>query len=145
MCLSRLRNCRNRIHSERSNLVYRKPSRESKTEIAHRKLPVWCAVQANGVVCLDYFNDETVRKVDYHQVLDRYVLSKTQQLPQNSASQQDGAVSHFICTVCCILCDMLASSCTGRYGPTGWPGRSPDLTLLGVSSADSCRNECIGA
>ena len=51
-------------------------------------------------------------------------------LPQGIIFQQDGAPPHYSREVRALLDEKLPDSWIGRGGPTNWPPRLPDLTLL---------------
>lgn len=48
---------------------HRTPKTIQQLELHNQKVAVWCVLYVNGVVGLHYFNSETVRGVDYYQML----------------------------------------------------------------------------
>lgn len=56
-------------------------------------------MHANRAVDSHSFNNETVRRVIYYQMLNTYIQSESQQFPGNAVSQQNGAFLHITCAV----------------------------------------------
>lgn len=91
---------------------------------------VWCAVHPNCVVGPYYFKNKIVKGVNWIKMMDTYVLSKAQQFQQNAVFWQDGVSSHNTWAVKSIFDEMCPILWIGKYGPTGWPPRSPHLSPL---------------
>ena len=97
-------------------------------EVHSEKITVWCAIHSEGVLDPYYFNNETVRKEDYCQLLDTYVRDEAPNFPTNALFQQDGASPHTSHEARELLGDIFGENWIGKYGPQNWPARSPDLT-----------------
>ena len=97
-------------------------------EMHSEKITVWCAIHSEGVLDPYYFDNETVRKEDYCQLLDTYVRQEAQNFPANALFQQDGASPHTSHDALELLGDIFGENWIGKYGPQNWPARSPDLT-----------------
>ena len=55
------------------------------------KLTLWCAIHSQGVLDPYYFDNETVRKEDYCELLDSYVRAEAENFPDNALFQQNDA------------------------------------------------------
>lgn len=95
-----------------------------------RSVTVCMCWHGNGVVGPYYFNIATVQGVDHFITLDTYILSEAQQFPQNALFQQDGSPFYITRAFCSRLDEKSPSLWIGRYSPTGWTARLPDLAVL---------------
>lgn len=77
-----------------------------------------------------HFNNETVKQVDYSQMLDTLVRSEAQQFSQNTVSQQDGARPNVTGAVCSPLVEIFRRLRIGTHGPTRWPAKLPNITPM---------------
>ena len=77
-----------------------------------------------------YFDNETVRKEDYCELLDSCVRAEAENFPDNALFQQYGAPPHTSHAARSLLADIFSQNWIGKYGPTNWPARSPDLAPL---------------
>lgn len=99
-------------------------------EFHGEKVTWWGASQTNVVVDTYFVNIETVRWVDYYKMMDMYVRSEAQQLPRNAFSMWHWALSYMSWAVRPLLEEMFPNSGIGRYGISGWPPASPEITVL---------------
>ncbi len=99
-------------------------------EMHGEKLTVWCAIHSQGVQDPYYFDNETARKQDYCELIDSYVRAEAENFPDNALFQQDGALPHTSHAARSLLADIFDQNWIGKYGPTNWPARSPDLTPI---------------
>ncbi len=69
--------------------------REAQQHEKHcEKLRALCAIHSQVVLDPYYFDNETVRKEDYCELLDSYVRAEAENFPDNALFQQDGAPPH---------------------------------------------------
>lgn len=71
------------------------------------EVAVWYAMHPNVVVGPYHFNNETVQRVGYYQMLDSYLWSEAQQFIQKAEFQQDRSCLHFPSAVRSLLDAML--------------------------------------
>lgn len=77
-----------------------------------------------------YFNNDSVRGVNFYHNLDIYILSEAQQFPQIAVLQQDGAPLHITPAACSLFVEMFPNSWTVNYSSSDWPGRSTEFVPL---------------
>lgn len=85
---------------------------------------------ANGMVGKYFFNHETVRGVDCHQMLESYFQSEAEQVQQNAVLQKDGSPLEIIRPTVPFLNKMGPDLWTAGYIPTVWPTNPPSLAPL---------------
>lgn len=121
----------------------RKAKRE-KPELPNEKWTAWRVLYGSGIVDTYYFSSRAVSGVDYYQMLDTYVWSEAQQLTQNVAFQEDGALPYVTVAVYFLFGLMVPNLWVGRYGLTGWPSRPTDLSAQKCLFVDLCLVHCNG-
>ncbi|GFY04756.1 uncharacterized protein TNCV_420101 [Trichonephila clavipes] len=103
---------------------------------AHRKLTVWYALWAGGIIGPYFFkNDEghnvTVNGDRYRAMMTNFFIPELNNHDvQELWFQQDGATCHTACATIDLLKDTLGDRLISRFGPVNWPPRSCDLTPL---------------
>lgn len=109
---------------------HRKPKRNSIAWTTQLKVTVFCAVHTIGVVDLYLFNHETVRVVDYSQMMD----PTSDHMLNNSYWKlfSRPIELHFSLHANSVLIWLkyFSNSCIGRYGPVGWSTTTTTLTPL---------------
>ena len=71
-----------------------------------------------------------MRNEDYCELLDSYVRAEAENFPGDPLFQQDDAPPHTSHATRSHSADIFDQNWIGKYGPTNWPARSPDLTPL---------------
>ena len=100
------------------------------------KVNVWCAMSNKQIIGSDFFEDETINRQNYLQILknDLCPIMQRQRLNNKMIFQQDGAPPHFSKEVRAWLNEKFNGRWIGRGGPMSWAPRSPDLTPLELFS-----------
>lgn len=93
------------------------------------KVNVWCGLTMNRVVGPYFFEDQTVNKDNYLNMLETFAYPILNTI-NNVIFQQDGAPPHWARVVRQSLNQTFPDRWIGRDGPTAWPPRSPDITPL---------------
>ncbi|GFX48168.1 uncharacterized protein TNCV_4115031 [Trichonephila clavipes] len=102
----------------------------------HKRLTVWCALWAGGIIGPYFFkNDEghnvTVKGDRYRATITNFFLPELNNHDvQELWFQQDGATCHTARATIHLLKDTLGNRLISRFGPVNWPPRSCDLTPL---------------
>ena len=105
---------------------------------------VWCGVTSEKVYGPFFFEEETVRAVNYLDMIEQYVVPQLQQdrILDTIIYQQDGAPPHWAIIVRKQLNHIFNDRWCGRDGPIPWPPNIPDLTppdfLYGATSSRQC-------
>ncbi len=73
-------------------------------------------------------HNEIVTKEDYCELLDSYFRSEAEHFSENTLIQQDGAPPQTNLAAISLLADIFGQNWIGKYRPSNWPARSPDLT-----------------
>ena len=96
------------------------------------KVNVWCAMSNTQIIGPYFFEDETVNRHNYLQILKNYFypIMQRQRLNNKMIFQQDGAPSHFSKEIRAWLNEEFNGRWIGRGGPISWAPRSLDLTPL---------------
>jgi hypothetical protein len=96
------------------------------------KVNVWCAMSSKQIIGPYFFEDETVNKQNYLNMLQNYFypIMQRKRLHKKMIFQQDGAPAHFSKDVRSWLDEKFDDRWIGRGGPISWAPRSPDLTPL---------------
>ncbi|GFU25060.1 putative transposable element [Trichonephila clavipes] len=121
-------NCR--IWSEANPQVY------VETPLHPKKLTVWCALWAGGIIGPYFFkNDEghnvTVNGDRYRDMINNFFIPELNNHDvQELWFQQDGTTCHTARATIDLLKDTLGDRLISRFGPVNWPPRSCDLTPL---------------
>ncbi|GFS73972.1 putative DD41D transposase [Trichonephila clavipes] len=121
-------NCR--IWSEANPQVY------VETPLHPKKLTVWCALWAGGIIGPYFFkNDEghnvTVNGDRYRARISNFFIPELKNHDvQELWFQQDGATCHTSRATIDLLKDTFGDRLISRFGPVNWPPRSCDLTPL---------------
>ncbi|GFW39425.1 uncharacterized protein TNCV_1834081 [Trichonephila clavipes] len=121
-------NCR--IWSEANPQVY------VETLLHPKKLTVWCALWAGGIIGPYFFkNDEghnvTVNGDRYRAMITNFFIPELNNHDvQELWFQQDGATCHTARATIDLLKDTFGDRLISRFGPVNWPPRSCDLTPL---------------
>ncbi|GFU45204.1 uncharacterized protein TNCV_4236311 [Trichonephila clavipes] len=121
-------NCR--IWSEANPQVY------VETPLHPKKLTVWCALWAGGIIGPYFFkNDEghnvTVNGDRYRAMITNFFIPELNNHDvQELWFQQDGATCHTARATIDLLKDTFSDRLISRFGPVNWPPRSCDLTPL---------------
>ncbi|GFS90895.1 uncharacterized protein TNCV_3027491 [Trichonephila clavipes] len=119
-------NCR--IWSEANPQVY------VETPLHPKKLTVWCALWAGGIIGPYFFkNDEghnvTVNGDRYTAMITNFFIPELNNHDvQELWFQQDGATCHTARATIDLLKDTFGDRLISRFGPVNWPPRSCDLT-----------------
>ncbi|GFU24340.1 uncharacterized protein TNCV_942341 [Trichonephila clavipes] len=104
--------------------------------IIKKKLTVWCALWAGGIIGPYFFkNDEghnvTVNGDRYTAMITNFFIPELNNHDvQELWFQQDGATCHTARATIDLLKDTLGDRLISRFGPVNWPPRSCDLTPL---------------
>jgi len=105
---------------------------------------VWCGVTSEKVYGPFFFEEETVRAVNYLDMIEQYVVPQLQQdgILDTIIYQQDGAPPHWAIIVRKQLNHIFNDRWCGHDGPIPWPPNIPDLTppdfLCGAMSNRQC-------
>lgn len=81
-------------YGKHSYLEHFKLKEAQQQKSQRRKLTIWCVVRANGVPDQYHIKIETVRSVDFYQVLDTYVQLEGQPRPQGFPFRTISPTSH---------------------------------------------------
>ncbi|GFU56329.1 uncharacterized protein TNCV_582631 [Trichonephila clavipes] len=115
-------NCR--IWSEANPQVY------VETPLHKKKLTVWCALWAVGIL-LQKRHNVTVNGDRYRAMITNFFIPElNNHNVQELWFQQDGATCHTARATIDLLKDTFGDRLISRFGPVNWPPRSCDLTLL---------------
>ncbi|GFS57851.1 transposable element Tc3 transposase [Trichonephila clavipes] len=101
-----------------------------------KKLTVWCALWAGGIIGPYFFkNDEghnvTVNGDRYRAMITNFFIPELNNHDvQELWFQQDGATCHTARATIDLLKDTFGDRLISRFGPVNWPPRSCDLTPL---------------
>ncbi|GFT75628.1 putative transposable element [Trichonephila clavipes] len=104
--------------------------------IAAKKLTVWCALWAGGIIGPYFFkNDEghnvTVNGDRYRAMINNFFIPELNNHDvQKLWLQQDGATCHTARATIDLLKDTFGDRLISSFGPVNWPPRSCDLTPL---------------
>jgi hypothetical protein len=99
-----------------------------------RRVTVWCAIWAGGIIGPYFFEDArgnavTVNGDRYRDMLENFLVPELDQLGlQHMWFQQDGATSHTARATIQILREIFPGRIMSKSGDIDWPPRSPDLT-----------------
>lgn len=99
-----------------------------------RRVTVWCAIWAGGIIGPFFFEDDagsavTVTAERYRAMLENFFLPEVnRQGLQQMWFQQDGATAHTARATMEILHDAFPGRVMSNRGDIDWPPRSPDLT-----------------
>ncbi|GFY03717.1 putative DD41D transposase [Trichonephila clavipes] len=108
----------------------------SKHRYIQKKLTVWCALWAGGIIGPYFFkNDEdhnvTVNGDRYKAMIINFFIPELNNHDvQELWFQQDGAPCHTTSATIDLLKDTFGERLISRFGPLNWPPRSCDLTPL---------------
>ncbi|GFU88222.1 uncharacterized protein TNCV_846151 [Trichonephila clavipes] len=108
----------------------------SRNTVTSRKLTVWCALWAGGIIGPYFFkNDEghnvTVNGDRYRAMITNFFIPELNNHDvQELWFQQDGATCHTARATIDLLKDTFGDRLISRFGPVNWPSRSCDLTPL---------------
>ncbi|GFV38948.1 DUF4817 domain-containing protein [Trichonephila clavipes] len=108
----------------------------SKHRYIQKKLTVWCALWAGGIIGPYFFkNDEghnvTVNGDRYRAMITNFFIPElNNHHVQELWFQQDGATCHTARATIDLLKDTFGDRLISRFGPVNWPPRSCDLTPL---------------
>ncbi|GFY10464.1 DUF4817 domain-containing protein [Trichonephila clavipes] len=108
----------------------------SKHRYIQKKLTVWCALWAGGIIGPHFFkNDEghdvTVNGDRYRAMITNFFIPELNNHDvQELWLKQDGATCHTARTTIDLLKDTFGDRLISRFGPVNWPPRSCDLTPL---------------
>ncbi|GFX00855.1 putative DD41D transposase [Trichonephila clavipes] len=108
----------------------------SKHRYIQKKLTVWCALWAEGIIGPYFFkNDEghnvTVNGDRYRAMITNFFIPELNNHDvQELWFQQDGATCHTALVTIDLLKDTFGDHLISRFGPVNWPPRSCDLTPL---------------
>ncbi|GFV97614.1 transposable element Tc3 transposase [Trichonephila clavipes] len=108
----------------------------SKHRYIQKKLTVWCALWAGGIIGPYFFkNDEghniTVNGDWYRAMITNFFIPELNNHDvQELWFQQDGATCHTARATIDLLKDTFGDRLISRFGPVNWPPRSCDLTSL---------------
>ncbi|GFV63356.1 putative DD41D transposase [Trichonephila clavipes] len=108
----------------------------SKHRYIQKKLTVWCALWAGGIIGPYFFkNDEghnvTVNGDRYRAMITNcFIPELNNHDVQELWFQQDGATCHTARVTIDLLKDTFGDRLISRFGPVNWPPRSCDLTPL---------------
>ncbi|GFW43328.1 uncharacterized protein TNCV_2923761 [Trichonephila clavipes] len=108
----------------------------SKHRYIQKKLTVWCALWAGGIIRPYFFkNDEghnvTVNGDRYRAMVTNFFIPELNSHDiQELWFQQDGATCHTARATIELLKDTLDDHLISRFGPVNWSSRSSDLTPL---------------
>lgn len=98
-----------------------------------KKVNVWCAVSYYGIIG-PYFFEGNLNGDRYLAMLQTFFADELDELPLSYRAsmffQHDGCPAHHTGTVRNWLDSEFNENWIGRNGPTSWPPRSPDLTIL---------------
>lgn len=72
-------------------------------KLQSEKLTLWWALYANGVIGRHYLSNDTIRRLDYNQMLDTNLRLEAQQISRNDDTHQDGVLPHIKCAVRSLL------------------------------------------
>ncbi|GFW86671.1 DUF4817 domain-containing protein [Trichonephila clavipes] len=103
---------------------------------SEKKLTVWCALWAGGIIGLYFFkNDEghnvTVNGDRYRAMITNFFIPELNNHDVEKLwFQQDGATCHTARATIDSLKDTFGDRLISRFGPVNWPPRSCDLTPL---------------
>ncbi|GFY15417.1 putative DD41D transposase [Trichonephila clavipes] len=100
-----------------------------------KKLTVWCALWAGGIIGPYFKNDEgdnvTVNGDRYRAMITNFFIPELNNHDvQELWFQQDGATCHTARATIDLLKDTFGDRLISRFGPVNWPPRSCDLTPL---------------
>lgn len=97
----------------------------------YKKVNVWCGIMY-GKIIGPYFFNENVNQRTYLELLQNFLLPAIRNEPnfESVFFQQDGCPAHSTVLVRNYLQENFGNRWIGRYGPTNWPARSPDLSPL---------------
>ncbi|GFT18907.1 transposable element Tcb1 transposase [Trichonephila clavipes] len=104
--------------------------------VVQKKLTVWCALWAGGIIGPYFFkNDEghnvTVNGDRYRAMITNFFIPELNNHDvQKLWFQQDGATCHTARATIDLLKDTFGDRLISRFGPVNWPPRSCDLTPL---------------
>ncbi|GFX16304.1 uncharacterized protein TNCV_4705561 [Trichonephila clavipes] len=104
--------------------------------VVQKKLTVWCALWAGGIIGPYFFkNDEghnvTVNGDRYRAMITNFFIPELNNHDvQELWFQQNGATCHTACATIDLLKDTFGDCLISRFGPVNWPPRSCDLTPL---------------
>ncbi|GFU99584.1 uncharacterized protein TNCV_4083051 [Trichonephila clavipes] len=108
----------------------------SQNHLGKKKLTVWCALWAGGIIGPYFFkNDEghnvTVNGDRYRAIITNFFIPElNNHYVQELWFQQDGATCHTARATIYLLKDTFSDRLISRFGPVNWPPRSCDLTPL---------------
>lgn len=98
-----------------------------------KKVNVWCGIMHHRIIG-PYFMDGNLNQNTYLEILNNFVLGELDnenlEFRRKIIFQQDGCPAHSTILVRQWLDNHFHDRWIGRYGPTAWPARSPDLTPL---------------
>ena len=96
------------------------------------KVNVWFTMSNKQIIGPYFFEDETVNRQNYLQILKNYFypIMQRQRLNNKMIFQQDDTPPHFSKEVRAWLNEKFNGRWIGRSGPISWAPRSPDLTSL---------------
>ena len=99
-------------------------------ERASPKESVWCGVTSEKVYRPFFLVEETVRAVNYVDMIEQYVVPQLQQdeILDTIIYQQDGTPPHWVIIVREQLKHIFNDRWCGHDRPIPWPPNSPDLT-----------------
>ncbi|GFW48944.1 DUF4817 domain-containing protein [Trichonephila clavipes] len=121
-------NCR--IWSEANPQVY------VETPLHPKKLTIWCALWAGGIIGLYFFKNEEGHYVTVNgdrsraMITNFFIPELNNHDVQKLWFQQDGATCHTARAIIDLLKDTFGDRLISRFGPVNWPPRSCDLTPL---------------
>ncbi|GFV42247.1 uncharacterized protein TNCV_3164781 [Trichonephila clavipes] len=97
-----------------------------------RKLTVWCALWAGGILLQKHEgHNVTVNGDRYRAMITNFFISElNNQDVLELWFQQDGATCHTARATIDLLKDTFGDRLISRFGPVNWPPRSCDLTPL---------------
>ncbi len=95
-----------------------------------KKTTVLCAIHSEGVLDPYYFDNETVRKEDFCELLNSFVRNESENFPKNALFQQDSAPKYTNHEARDLLRNIFGENCKGKYDSENCPARSPDHTPL---------------
>ncbi|GFT79820.1 putative transposable element [Trichonephila clavipes] len=121
-------NCR--IWREANPQVY------AETSLHPKKLTVWCALWAGGIIGPYFFKDDEGHNVTVNgdryraMIISFFIPELNNHDVQELWFQQDGATCHTARATIALLKDTFGDRLISRFGPVNWPPRSCDLTPL---------------
>ncbi|GFS97099.1 uncharacterized protein TNCV_184501 [Trichonephila clavipes] len=104
--------------------------------VVQKKLTVWCALWAGGIIGPYFFkngegHNVTVNGDEYRAMITNFFIPELNNHDlQELWFLQDGATCHTACATIDLLKDTFGDRLILRFGPVNWPPRSCDLTPL---------------